>query len=80
MNKIIKFVLLGLVAFVGLMILGTLGAYMAVSGDYSLPPSVEHDAALPFIEIDGYRFHGETFGNAANPVVVRENLIAVEIT
>ena len=70
MNKIIKFVLLGLAAVVGLMILGALGAYMAVSGDYSPPPTVEHDSALPVIEIDGYRFHGETFGKSSSPVVI----------
>lgn len=35
-----------------------------------VPPTVEHDPSLPFTEIDGYRFHTRTFGDATAPVVI----------
>lgn len=35
-----------------------------------VPPTVAEDATLPAIEMNGSRFHLETFGNPANPVIV----------
>lgn len=35
-----------------------------------VPPTVEQDASLPAIEMNGSRFHAQTFGNPANPVIV----------
>ena len=35
-----------------------------------VPATVAEDASLPAIEMNGSRFHLETFGNPANPVVV----------
>ena len=35
-----------------------------------VPPTVEEDASLPAIEMNGSRFHAETFGDPANPVIV----------
>lgn len=35
-----------------------------------VPPTVAEDASLPAIEMNGTRFHLETFGNPANPVIV----------
>ncbi len=35
-----------------------------------VPPTVAEDASLPAIEMNGSRFHLETFGNPANPVIV----------
>ncbi len=35
-----------------------------------VPPTVAEDASLPAIEMNGSRFHAETFGNPANPVIV----------
>ena len=35
-----------------------------------VPRTVAEDPMLPAIEMNGARFHAETFGNAANPVIV----------
>jgi proline iminopeptidase len=35
-----------------------------------VPPTVAEDAGLPAIEMNGSRFHLETFGSPANPVIV----------
>lgn len=35
-----------------------------------VPRTVVEDASLPAIEMNGLRFHAETFGNPANPVIV----------
>jgi proline iminopeptidase len=35
-----------------------------------VPPTVTEDASLPAIDMNGSRFHLETFGNLANPVIV----------
>jgi proline iminopeptidase len=37
---------------------------------YLVPPTVAEDARLPAIEMNGSRFHLETFGDPANPVIV----------
>ncbi len=55
--------------------LGTLGALACETMDPSapgnlVPPTVAEDASLPAIEMNGSRFHLETFGNPANPVIV----------
>ena len=35
-----------------------------------VPPTVAEDASLPAIEMNGSRFHLETFGDPANPVII----------
>lgn len=42
----------------------------ALSGCTAIPPTVEHDPALPFVELDGYRFHVDIFGAAHLPPVI----------
>jgi proline iminopeptidase len=37
---------------------------------FSVPGTVERDRSLPAVELNGYRFHAETFGNADHPVVI----------
>ena len=44
--------------------------YFGNSGDYTVMATTADDPTLPAIEVDGYRFHGETFGNPANPVLI----------
>jgi proline iminopeptidase len=39
-------------------------------GNYPVLPTVQNDNSLPFFEINGYQFHGETFGNPDNPAVI----------
>lgn len=45
-------------------------AYITTDGEYSVAKTVANDPTLPYIEIDGYRFHGETFGDPSAPVVI----------
>lgn len=35
-----------------------------------VPPTVEHDASLPRVELQGYAFHAEHFGEAGKPVLI----------
>ncbi len=44
--------------------------YLLTLGHYPVPATVADDPSLPVIEAKGYRFHGESFGNPARPVVV----------
>lgn len=44
--------------------------WLATRGDYPVAKTTLHDPALPVLEINGYRFHGESFGDAANPVII----------
>ena len=36
----------------------------------SVPPTVEHDASLPRVELHGYAFHAEHFGERGKPVLI----------
>lgn len=36
----------------------------------SVPPTVEHDATLPRMELKGYAFHAEHFGESGKPVLI----------
>lgn len=44
--------------------------YFRGSGDYTVPATTAYDSELPYIEIDGYRFHGETFGSQEGIVII----------
>lgn len=54
------------------LILGSLFvvAYLRTSGARRVARTVDQDPALPSIEVDGYRFHGETHGDEGRPVVI----------
>lgn len=41
-----------------------------LAGCTSVPPTVEHDAALEFVELAGYRFHVRTYGDRSLPPVI----------
>ncbi|MEN8167586.1 MAG: alpha/beta hydrolase [Pseudomonadota bacterium] len=47
----------------------TLGWLLTI-GDYSVPTTVADDPNLPVIVANGYRFHGETFGNPDAPPLI----------
>ena len=47
-----------------------IAGWIVTRGDYPVAKTVAEDPSLPSIEIDGYRFHGETFGDQGKPVVV----------
>lgn len=48
----------------------TLCVAFLASGCISLPDTVDLDLTLPTVELNGYRFHAETFGDPRNPVVI----------
>jgi len=41
-----------------------------LSSCIGVPQTVDNNPVLPVIELDGYPFHAETFGNPSNPVVI----------
>ncbi len=55
-------VILGIVVFIVL--------YLATAGTYEVAETVEQDASIPSITLDGVTFHAETFGETTNPVVI----------
>jgi proline iminopeptidase len=50
--------------------IGVVILYISAQGEYSVPATTIDDPTLPYIELDGYRFHGETFGDPSNPTIV----------
>lgn len=63
-----------LAAGVGLILVAAIGTvawlYVTNAGDYPVPATTANDPTLPVIELDGYRFHGETHGDPAAPAVL----------
>ena len=66
LKKLVK-ISLGFVAI--LAALFALG-YILTSGDHTVPATVAQDPSLPSITVDGYTYHGETYGDPENPVVI----------
>ncbi|GAF92260.1 unnamed protein product, partial [marine sediment metagenome] len=44
--------------------------YFITIGDHTVPATVDQDPSLPSITINGYTYHGETYGDPTNPVVI----------
>lgn len=44
--------------------------FIGTMGEYPVPKTLADDLSLPRITVNGRVFHGETFGNASNPVVI----------
>ncbi|NRF70282.1 alpha/beta hydrolase [Aquincola sp. S2] len=58
-------------AFAGLLIGPLLAAaLLPAQARPSVPPTVEHDATLPRVELGGYAFHAEHFGQPDKPVLI----------
>jgi proline iminopeptidase len=70
MKQILKYVgvVLGSILLVGIIGAGALS--ISTGGDYKVTATVSDDPSLPRVEINGYTFHAETFGNPDNPVVI----------
>src|SRR5574341_89969 len=56
--------------FLGLIVLLFVVSYVATFGTYEVAETVEQDASLPHVTLDGVTFHAETFGEASHPVVI----------
>lgn len=68
-----KILIIGTLVLGGLFLLTSAAVatlYFTHSGDFSVAATTADDQALPYVELDSYRFHTETFGNPANPVIV----------
>ena len=59
---LLGFVILAIVVFIVL--------YFATVGTYEVAETVEQDASIPSVTLDGVTFHAETFGDAARPAVI----------
>ena len=68
--KILRKIAIGFTIFVALIVLFGAGMMVATRGEYAVPSTVENDPTLPQIEIDGVRFHAESFGDPADPTVI----------
>ena len=69
-KRILKIVGFSLLGIIGLAVVAVVGLFVFTNGRYNIPATVEDNPALPSVTIDGVTFHAETFGDAANPVVV----------
>lgn len=70
-NKgIVKVIGLGLLAFVGIIIVSVIGLFIRTNGGQTVPATVATDITIPHVQIDGVTFHVETFGDPADPIVV----------
>ena len=56
--------------FAALLILAAAGLWIGTRGDYPVAATVTDDPALPALEIDGIRLHGEIYGPDDGPVVI----------
>ena len=65
-KSLIKLVLGIVVILVALFALG----FILTIGDHTVPATVDQDPSLPSITINGYTYHGETYGDPENPVVI----------
>lgn len=61
-----KIVLILVVVLVALFAAG----YLLTIGEYNVPETVAQDPSLAQINIDGYSYHAEKYGDPANPVVI----------
>jgi proline iminopeptidase len=66
MKKLLKIFLYIVIVLIVLFLI----PYVLTMGDYKVPATVEHDPSLPHIELNGYTFHAETFGDPSNPLII----------
>jgi proline iminopeptidase len=63
LGKIVLVLVVVIVAIFGL-------GYVLTIGDHTVQETVAQDPSLPSITVDGYTYHGETYGDPENPVVI----------
>ncbi|NOH10024.1 MAG: alpha/beta hydrolase [Chloroflexi bacterium] len=68
--KIIKRLVTIFLGFLGMLVALFALGYVLTIGDHTVPATVAQDPSLPSITINGYAYHGETYGNPENPVVI----------
>ncbi len=70
MNRITKWLGVGVGGLLGLGLVGFVGSYLGFAGQFLVPATTTDDPSLPGRTINGYRFHLEVFGLPTRPVVV----------
>ncbi len=63
LGKITLGIMAGLVAFIVL-------CYVLTIGEYPVAETVAQDPSIPHVTIDGVTYHAQTFGDPSNPVVI----------
>jgi proline iminopeptidase len=63
LGKIVLVLVIVLLALFGL-------GYVLTIGEHTVPETVAQDTSLPSINIGGYTYHGETFGDPEDPIVI----------
>lgn len=61
-------VVLGVITIITVGLLGIV--YLKNRGIYNVLQTTEFDKSLPYLEVEGYKFHGEIHGNHKKPLVV----------
>lgn len=65
--KIVGFIVIGLIT----LFIVTAGIlFYTTAGDYTVLPTVTDDAGLPRLELYGYTYHAETYGDPSSPTVI----------
>ena len=70
MSKILKALALGFTLLIAITLIGFIIAFLSTDGDYTIPETVDHDPLVPGIELNGIKFHSETFGDSENPMLI----------
>lgn len=70
MKKALKISALTVGIILAVLVVGFVSLYAATNGEYAVPATVADDSSLPRLELNGYTFHAETFGDPANPTVI----------
>ncbi len=70
MKRVLKYlaVVIGVLLLMVIVAAGFL--YFTTAGDYTVLPTVADDANLPRLELNGYTYHAETYGDPDSPVVI----------
>jgi proline iminopeptidase len=70
MNRVLKIAGLIVLSLILLAVIAAAALFFTTAGDYEVPATVSLDPDLPQVEIDGIKYHAQTFGDVGNPVVI----------
>ncbi len=70
MRNLLKRTAIGVAFLAAVLAVLFVWAYVATPAPAPLPATVDADATLPQITLDGHVFHSETFGDPANPTLI----------
>lgn len=70
MFKIFKIILITFTTILGIMLLCLIIAYFSLSENYNPPQTVTQNKKLPYIQLNGIKFHTHTYGNNSNQTII----------